>query len=251
MEFWRNIGASANEQMKKPFAEIACRLSRPQTLVIWVFDRLFDRLFDWRFGLNSSQRVSLSSLGLDAPDRIDYQAISYLDFAPLMKTIEPQGTFVDFGCGAGRCVCLASQYAFERVIGVELSESLCTTARRNVKARGIANAHIKCVDAVAFLIPPEATTFHFFHPFRGETLRTVLANIVRSAFEHPRKVTILAYGSPADREFFEIFERFVGLQLAHQIALPTGCVGMIFTNQPATICASPKYNKAPLARTSI
>jgi SAM-dependent methyltransferase len=216
--------------MTKPIAEIACRLSRPQTLVIWVFDRFFDRLLDKRFGINSSRRISLSSLGLDAPDRIDYQAISYLDFAPLMKTIEARGTFVDFGCGAGRCVCLASQYPFEHVIGVELSESLCMAARRNVKARGIVNAHIECVDAVTFVIPPEATTFHFFHPFRGETLRTVLANIMRSTFEHPRKITILVCGSPVDREFFEIFNRYVGLKLARQLTLPTGCMGMIFTN---------------------
>ncbi len=216
--------------MTSPIAEFTCRLSRPRTLTTWVFDRLFDWLLDKRFGIDSSKRLSLSSLGLEAPDRVQYQAISYLDFATLIKGVEPRGAFIDFGCGAGRCVCLASQYAFPAVIGVELSESLCATARRNIETRGISKAQIECGDATTFSIPPEATTFFFFNPFRGQILRTVLANIMQSAEKYPRGVTVLAYGSPVDPEFFEPFQTAVGLRLLQRIALPTGCVGMVFEN---------------------
>lgn len=216
--------------MTSPIAEITCRLSRPRTLATWAFDRLFDRLLDRRFGINSSKRLSLSSLGLEAPDRAGYQAISYLDFPALMKGVEPRGTFIDFGSGAGRCICLASQYAFERVIGVELSESLCAVARRNIKARGIVKAQLECGDAGTFSIPSEATTFMFVNPFRGQIMRNVLANIVRSAEKHPRRVTALAYGSPVDPRFFEPFQTAIGLQKIRQVALPTGCVGMVFEN---------------------
>jgi len=216
--------------MTSRIAEITCRLPRLRTLATWVFDRLFDGLLDRRFGISSSKRLSLSSLGLAAPDRAGYQPISYLDFAPLMKGVEPRGAFVDFGSGAGRCICLASQYAFERVIGVELSELLCAVARRNIEARGIVKARIECADAATFSIPPEATTFIFVNPFRGQIMRNVLANIVRSAKKHPRRVTILAYGSPVDPKFFEPFHRAIGLHKMRQIVLPTGCVGMVFEN---------------------
>jgi hypothetical protein len=216
--------------MTRPIAEITCRLQRPRALATWAFDRLFDRLLDKRFGINSSRRLSLSSLGLEAPDRAGYQAISYLDFPFLIEGVEPRGTFIDFGAGAGRCVCLASRHAFQAVIGVELSEMLCTMARHNIEARKINNARIECGDATAFAIPPEATTFAFFNPFRGQIMRAVLGNIMWSVENRPRRVTVLACGSPVDPEFFEPLQTTAGLQMVRQIVLPTGCVGMVFEN---------------------
>ena len=216
--------------MSSPIAEITCRLAWPRTLGTWVFDRLFDWLLDKRFGINSSKRMSLASLGIEAPDRVPYQPISYLDFPPLIEAIEPRGTFVDFGAGAGRCVCLASEYGFEAVIGVDLSKSLCEVARRNIESRQIVKARIACGDATTFPIPPEATIFFFNNPFRGPILRTVLENILQSAEKHPRPMTILAYGSPVDPEFFEVFQTTGRLRLIRKIVLPTGCLGMVFEN---------------------
>ena len=218
--------------MISPLAEICSRIRRPRTLATWIIDRLFDHLFDQCFGINSSTRVSLTSLGLHASDRAGYQAISYLDFPRLIDGVKPQGTFIDFGSGAGRCVCLTSQHAFDHVIGVELSESLCALARSNIEARKIANVHVECADAATYQIPPEATVFSFNNPFRGGTLKAVLANIIRSAEEHPRLVTVLACGSPVDSEFFEPFQEEKGLHLCWQTVLPTGCIGMVFVNAP-------------------
>lgn len=210
--------------MTKPLEEIAFRLPRPNRFAIWVFDRLFDSLLDRRFGIRSSRRISLASLGLAAPDRADYQPISYLDFSAMMKGIAPRGTFVDFGCGAGRCVCLAATLPFERVIGVELSERLCAEARRNIALRRAAKTEIVCADATMFAIPPDATAFSFINPFRGKTLSQVLANIVASIARRPRDVTLVAYGSPVDHEFFQAFEQHPGLQVESRTVLPTGCV---------------------------
>jgi hypothetical protein len=211
-------------------AEITYRIQRPRTLVTWAFDRLFDRLLDKRFGISSSRRLSLSSLGLEAPDRVGHHAVSYLDFPRLIKGVERRGTFIDFGAGAGRCVCLASRHGFQQVIGVELSEMLCTMARRNIEARKINNVRIECADATAFTIPPEATTFTFINPFRGPILRSVLGNIMWSVESHRRRVTVLACGSPADPAFFEPFQTAAGLQMVRRIVLPTGCLGMVFEN---------------------
>jgi predicted RNA methylase len=197
-------------------------------MATWIIDRLFDHVFDQCFGIKSSTRMSLSSLGLDASDRAGYQAISYLDFPRLIDGVKAHGTFVDFGSGAGRCVCLASQHAFDHVIGVELSESLCALARSNIERRKITNVRIECADAATYQIPPEATVFCFNNPFRGRILRAVLGNIIRSAEDHPRPVTVLASGSPVDSEFFETFRAEKGLRPSWQTILPTGCVGMVF-----------------------
>ncbi|WP_142301110.1 methyltransferase domain-containing protein [Mycobacterium lehmannii] len=215
--------------MTRPLAEIACRLSRPRVLATWIFDRLFDRVLDRRFGINSSFRASLTSLRLEAPDRAGYQPVSYLDFEVLMHAIDVNGIFVDFGSGAGRCVCLASQYPFEAVVGVELSDVLCAAARRNVIAAGV-DGQIVCADATQFSIPPRATTFAFINPFRGRTMQSVLFNIRQSANKYPRSVTVLAYGSPVDFEFFDQFKRTEGFRMVRQVDLPTGCVAMIFEN---------------------
>jgi hypothetical protein len=215
--------------MTSPTAEIRYRLSRPRVLATWVFDRLFDRVFDKRHGIRTSTRVSLSSLNLDAPDRAGYQPVSYLDFPVMMRAIEPSGTFVDFGSGAGRCVYLASRYPFSRVIGVELSDVLCSAARRNI---GVADSgvQIECADATAFAIPPDATIFAFNNPFRGEILRAVLQNIASSVKQYPRQVTLLAYGSPVDCEFFDVFRKAERFRIVRQIELPTGCIGMVIAN---------------------
>jgi hypothetical protein len=50
--------------------------------------------------------------------------------------------------------------------------------RRNIEAQKINNARIACGDVTVFAIPPEATTFAFFNPFRGEIMRAVLGNIM-------------------------------------------------------------------------
>jgi predicted RNA methylase len=226
--------------MVGPLAEIGCRIRRPRTLATWLIDRLFDHVFDQCFGISSSTRASLSSLNLEAVDRAGYQAISYLDFPRLIDGVNADGIFIDFGSGAGRCVCLAAQQSFERVIGVELSESLCGLARANIRTRRITNAQIECADATAYQIPPEATVFCFNNPFRGKILEAVLANIIRSAAEHSRAVTVLASGSPIDAEFFRQFQEAQGLQLCWRTILPTGCIGMVFMN------SSPFPQIAPL-----
>jgi SAM-dependent methyltransferase len=40
-------------------------------------------------------------------------------------------TFVDYGCGKGRATLVATEFPFERIIGVELSSSLAEVARKN------------------------------------------------------------------------------------------------------------------------
>jgi SAM-dependent methyltransferase len=40
-------------------------------------------------------------------------------------------TFIDYGCGKGRAILVATEFPFQKIIGVELSSSLADVARRN------------------------------------------------------------------------------------------------------------------------
>jgi SAM-dependent methyltransferase len=51
--------------------------------------------------------------------------------------------FVDLGCGEGRAVLIASEFPFERVIGVELSPKTSALARENVAVYGV-NGRSRC-----------------------------------------------------------------------------------------------------------
>ncbi len=50
--------------------------------------------------------------------------------------------FIDIGCGKGRVVLLASEYAFREVVGVELNPQLASVARRNLQSVDEAEARL-------------------------------------------------------------------------------------------------------------
>jgi cyclopropane fatty-acyl-phospholipid synthase-like methyltransferase len=56
-----------------------------------------------------------------------------------MSKLEPSRTeaLLDMGCGAGRAICVAAQYPFARVIGIEIDERLCAILGVRGAAMGI------------------------------------------------------------------------------------------------------------------
>jgi predicted RNA methylase len=118
-----------------------------------------------------------------------------------------QDVFMDYGCGRGRVLAMASTYPFKKVIGIEYSELLSAAARDNVKR--INRRKMKCTDievisgdAGAYELPPEVTVAYFFDPFEEDVIRRVIEQIHRSLLNAPRKLTIIYYG-PAWAEAFE------------------------------------------------
>jgi len=109
-------------------------------------------------------------------------------------------TFIDLGSGKGRTLLMASGYAFRRILGVELLPALNQIAQNNLAhynnpCQKCFAMEAVCADATAFLFPPEPTVLFLFNPFPESGLRSVMANLVRSLLEHPRKVFVL-YHNP-------------------------------------------------------
>jgi len=121
-------------------------------------------------------------------------------------------TFVDLGCGKGRPLIVASEMEFAAVAGVEYSPALATVARSNASiiasrfpARPPIAVHVADatnVEAIAPLI-----VYYMYHPFDGELVAALVANIERqlaSALQH----AFFVYYNPVYGHLFDESDRF-------------------------------------------
>jgi len=123
--------------------------------------------------------------------------------------MKPDGfTFIDLGSGKGRTLLMASNFAFERIIGVELLEELDAIAKRNITR--YRNEQQKCFaiesqagDAREFGFPAEPTVLYLFNPFPEHVLRQVLANLRQSLQEAPRPAFVIYHNLVHERVFTE------------------------------------------------
>ncbi len=109
-------------------------------------------------------------------------------------------TFLDLGSGKGRTLLMASDYPFEKIIGVELLPSLHAIARENLacykcESQKCFTIESVCADATSFPLPPQPLVVYLFNPFPESGLRYFLANLNRSL--HERRQTVYAlYHNP-------------------------------------------------------
>jgi SAM-dependent methyltransferase len=101
-------------------------------------------------------------------------------------------TLVDFGCGRGRVLLVASEFGFKKLIGVEFSPDICREAERNVAAyvareKAPVDFEIANADAARFEIPPDADVFYVF-AFDGHMTDRIARNIARSREQFPRPI---------------------------------------------------------------
>lgn len=115
-------------------------------------------------------------------------------------------TFVDLGSGKGRALLLASEFPFERIVGVELSPALHRVAEHNVRvwrspAQRCRSFELVCMDARDYPFPPEDALVYLFQPFPAEVMGPVLDNLGRSVAERPREVHVV-YHNPIFHSLF-------------------------------------------------
>jgi hypothetical protein len=195
----RGILGSVKRVVRRPY----------RAVTRWLARNVFER------GVHdTSEYQRLDEFGLDAPDRLPYDASRwfYLFRALRGMKIDRDDVFVDFGSGKGRVVYQAARrYPFRRVVGIEIAEELTQMARENIEHNRhrlkCQNVELVTSDATKFEIPDDMTYAYFLNPFQGEVFRTVLANIVASIDRNPRKVTIL-YVNPEDEDAIRDTGRF-------------------------------------------
>jgi SAM-dependent methyltransferase len=124
-------------------------------------------------------------------------------------------TFIDLGSGKGRAVLLASMLPFKRIIGVEFSETLIDTARKNISQfpgdqQLCKNIELLLMDASEYPFPGPGEKFVLFmnNPFHEPILEKVIENVSKSFYLNPRRIIII-YINP---QFSKIIQTLPFLQ---------------------------------------
>ena len=159
-------------------------------------------------------------------------------------------TFIDIGCGKGRVVMLAAEYAFREVIGVELNPALAQVARQNLRRRlrkprpswvsqvrgprekvlvpgvevarfwrpGRPTSRVRILeaDALSVSIPDGPVVLFFFNSFEREMVRMWLDRLVAAAATRTQPIDVV-YIHP---EHADLFRHARGVELLAHAVVP-------------------------------
>ena len=164
-------------------------------------------------GVRTARSERQARLRVDHPHQAhaeDYQPtpsgllddiLSGLDLDPT------EHTFIDLGAGKGRALFLAAQFAFRRIVGVELAPSLVADCRANVATFDAPWAQcraIECVlaDAASYRLPAGPLVVYLFNPFRAPVIRKVIGRLTAAYAEARRSIWVVYY-MPVQRHHFD------------------------------------------------
>jgi SAM-dependent methyltransferase len=172
-----------------------------------------DRAFDTRHGVDTGGIIQLNQLRIAGSSweyGVPYWAIDPDDFARLVGALDirhPDFTFIDFGSGKGRALLLASEFPFEKIIGVEFSPELTEIARQNIRTfrserQQCHKIELVCADVLEYPLPNCPAVYYFYNPFDREIMERVVARIEQSYRERPREIYVL-YANPQHDDTWE------------------------------------------------
>lgn len=172
-----------------------------------------ERDFDRRYGVDTSGILPVTVFnvaGAHVEHANPYVGTDPRLFREMLGRVPvqyPDYVFIDFGSGKGRCLLLASEWPFRRVLGVEFTPELHAIARENLRrfrgeSRRCTDVASVCADAAAFPLPPEPAVYYFFNPFRRDVMAAVLRNLKQSLAECPRDMVCI-YHHPVERELWD------------------------------------------------
>jgi SAM-dependent methyltransferase len=143
-------------------------------------------------------------------------------------------SFVDLGCGKGRAVMMASEFAFREVLGVELHPTLAGIAETNVAVwtaagRAVCPVRIDCGDATEFGFPEGPCLLYLFNPFAAPVMKRLIERIEADFAGRPGMLDLI-YFNP---ESGQLLEAHGGFEL-----LWTGTVAMSEEDTAVDLVAS-------------
>lgn len=132
-------------------------------------------------------------------------------------------TFIDLGSGKGRTLLMASDYPFQRIVGVELLGELNLIAQQNIgryrsDQQKCSAIESQAGDARTFVLPAEPIVLYLFNPFPEYVLRAALANLQASLRAVPREVFVVYHNLVYENVFCEQ-EWLLPVYRTHQFAI--------------------------------
>ncbi len=206
-------GMNLFQRTRRSIKEAGLVTTINEKLVLRMWNGISDYVFDNKYGVETRKSIPLSKLTIKSVNKcngIDYDPVNYFILRDIFVSLSPcfnRGNFVDFGSGKGRVMLLASQYGFEKIIGVEFSKKLCDICKNNLCKTSEWNERknkfqIENIDAEKYYPNKNDRVFFFFNPFKGRVLDSVLDNIDASLREHERDI-MLIYVMPVQAENFK------------------------------------------------
>jgi protein-L-isoaspartate O-methyltransferase len=214
------------------------RVSATITLIAIGFEFLRDSFPDrrrQRFGdtdYDWEHRVDTTSANISWQSRLigllnsPYQPVEPALFREMMNTLAiefERFTFIDIGSGKGRAVLLASEYPFQRILGIELLPELHLIAQRNLHTISSATSRRPlirtiCGDATEFVFPEEPVVIFLNNSLPEAALRRLIDNLENSLREKPRSIVVL-YANPILEPVINDSRLFQKLTGTHQYAI--------------------------------
>jgi len=210
---------------------ISLRVEGLKTSVLKAYALIVDHLFDIRYGIDTCTHSKLTELTIDSDNKARakmYWPTRAVALRKLFNVMQPMipadSVFVDFGCGKGRVLLIASEFGFREVRGVEFAHELCEIAKKNYdvyKAKTGFSKECRIIecDATNYAINTDENVFFMFDPFDETILIKVLSNIAASLQTQRRKILIIYHRPKYDHiieqgdDFTRLREfRFYGLQ---------------------------------------
>lgn len=152
--------------------------------------------FDARFGTDTAAPV----FGRDrTPGAYFYVATTASVIYEILSSLalEPDTfAFVDMGSGKGRALLVASEFAFAKIVGIELSPHLHRIAGENIKrysppSQRCTAFELNCMNVVDYRYGREPVVLFLFDPFGRETVQRVIANLEASLQATPRDAYVV------------------------------------------------------------
>jgi len=113
-------------------------------------------------------------------------------------------SFVDLGSGKGRALIMASDYPFQRIIGVEYSPHYHQVACQNIESLSRRTGEslpfeLISGDATEFEIPTGKCVVFLFNPFQGTTFSRVIRNLETALTDGTDEIYVI-YNNPVCRQ---------------------------------------------------
>jgi SAM-dependent methyltransferase len=165
--------------------------------------RYGDMEYDWEHRVNTTSGTLGWRERLLGTFHSPYQPTDPALFREMMSALPIQFdkfTFIDIGSGKGRTLLMASEYPFQKIIGVELLPELHQVAQENLRlyqseSQKCFALESVCGNATTFPFPAEPLVLYLFNPLPESGLRQMLANLDRSLAANPRPAYVL-YHNP-------------------------------------------------------
>ena len=151
----------------------------------------------WEKKLNIS--TTAANFEKDDANHSRYEPTSYAVLERLAEStwLENRHCVIDYGCGKGRVGFFLNHALGIRTVGVEYNPEIFAAAQSNHEMRFGKRSEGNMVSFVCESAENHeiggADCFYFFNPFSEKILRTVLARITASYFDHPRPMLLFFY----------------------------------------------------------